>query len=83
MSAIEAIIATAPVNTTPHSRREIVAGREPPIEKAQNPIPAVRNAVYTVPGVVLKNAIGYTYNPAGDLLTIIDPMLGQKLNVTA
>ena len=66
-------------NTPP----ERIATGKPPMEIEKSPIPAVRNQVYTVPGVVLQNAIGYTYNPAGDLLTIIDPMLGSKLNTTA
>ena len=67
-------------DNTPPTR---IANGKPPMEIQNSPIPVVRNQVYTVPGVVLRNAIGYTYSPAGNLLTIIDPMLGQKLNVTA
>ena len=67
-------------DNTPPTR---IAKGTPPMEVVNSPIPAVRNAVYTVPGVVLKNAIGTTYSSTGNLLTIIDPMLGSKLNTTA
>ena len=70
--AVQPILAASPDRN--------LAGREEP-QRAPNMRPLIKDSIYTVPGVILKGAIGYTYNASGQLVTIVDPMLGRKVDI--